>query len=193
MERFGSLRNGLRGLHEQLQLGIRLDQPVGPERHGAHRDAARQGERERPLGRLPELLVQQRGGQRDAPRSAGIVGVFHLEGEPPCREPPLAEPPAQGFRQPPQQQMQHGEVVGIGSQRMGHAILRPDLRRQHRPGIDASSLGAQRASPPAEHRAELALADGRDLADPLELVIVQPPADVLGDLGQHLHAMGREE
>jgi hypothetical protein len=89
--------------------------------------------------------------------------------------------------------MQDGEVIGIARQRMGHPVLRPDLRRQHRPGVDAAGLGAEQPPAPTEHRAELALADGSDLADPLELVVVEPPADVIGDLGQHLHAMGREE
>jgi hypothetical protein len=183
LECFGSPLNGLDGLDEELQLCVRFDQPVGPEGHRAYRNPARHGERERVLGRLPELPVEQGRGQRDAPSGAGRVGVFHLESEPPRREPPLAEPPAQGFRQPPQHEMQHAEVIGIARQRMGQAILRFDLRRQHRPGIDAAGLRAEQAPAPPEHRAKLALADGRDLADPLELVVVEPPADVVGHFG----------
>lgn len=76
---------------------------------------------------------------------------------------------------------------------MGDAVFRSDLRRQHWPGIDAAGLCAEQAAAPAEHCAELALADGRDLADSLELIVVEPPADIVGHSGQHVHAMGREE
>lgn len=89
--------------------------------------------------------------------------------------------------------MQHGEVVGIGAQRVRQAILGFDLRRQYGPGIDSAGLGEQQPPAASEDRAELALADDGHLPDPLELVFVEPQPDSVGDLGQHAHQMRREE
>lgn len=89
--------------------------------------------------------------------------------------------------------MQHTQVVGVGGQRMGKAILGPNLGRQHRPGIDAARPRAEQPSPGPEDRAELALGDGRDLSDPFELILVEPDPDVVRNLGEDAHRMRREE
>jgi hypothetical protein len=123
----------------------------------------------------------------------GVVGVVQLDAQLSRRQPAVPEPPAQRPREPAQQGVQHGEVIGIGRQGMRHAILRSDFRRQHRPGVDTPGLRAQQPATPPEHRAELALADRRNLADQLELILVEPPPDIGGDIGQHAQAMRSEE
>jgi hypothetical protein len=184
---------GRRGRLPQFQLRVRLDQLVGRDRHRAHRDPPRHRDVERPLRRLPELAVERPGGQRDAALGAGVVGVFDPHREPPRREPPPAEPPAQPLGEPAEQVVQHAEIVAVGGQGVGEAVFRPHFRRQHRPRVNAAGLGAEQPSPAPEDGAELALGNGRDLPDPLELVLVEPLPDVLGDFGQNAHRVRGEE
>jgi hypothetical protein len=145
------------------------------------------------LGRTPQLQIEGLRGQRHAPGAAGVVGVLHPDAQPSRRKPALPEPPSQGHCEPTQQGMQHPEIVGIGRESMRQAILRFDLRRQHRPGIDAPGLRAEQPAPPAEDRAEFAFADSRNLADSLELILVEPEPDIVGNVGQHAQVARREE
>jgi hypothetical protein len=184
---------GLIGCDEQLQLRVRLDQPVRRDRHRPHRRAPPHREGQRQLRCLPELGIERLRGEWDAPRVVVVVGVFHPEREPPRREAPPPEPPAQRLGEPAQQSVQHVAVVGVGGERMGEPVLGPRFRRQHRPRVDAAHLGAKQPAPAAEDGAELGFGDGRDLADPLELVLVEPLPDVLGDFGEHAHWMRGEE
>ena len=64
---------------------------------------------------------------------------------------------------------------------------------EHRARIDAARLRPQRAAGAAEDRAERALGDGGDLADEVELVVVEPAAHPGVQLGEHVERMGREE
>ena len=89
--------------------------------------------------------------------------------------------------------MQHAEVVGVGGQRVRHVELGLPLGRQHRPRIDAAGLRPERAAGAAEDGAERALGDGRDLADEIELVVVEPAAHPGVELGQHVERMRREK
>ena len=89
--------------------------------------------------------------------------------------------------------MQHVAVVGVGGEGVGEPVLGPRFRRQHRPRVDAAHLGAKQPAPAPEDGAELGLRDGRDLTDPLELVLVEPLPDVVGHLGEHAHWMRGEE
>ncbi|HTL05230.1 MAG TPA: hypothetical protein VL241_05740 [Gemmatimonadales bacterium] len=89
--------------------------------------------------------------------------------------------------------MQHGELIGIGAQGVRQAILGADFGSQHGPGVDAAHLGAEQPSPAPEDRAQRALPDDRHLADPLELILVQPDPDVVGNSGQQVHRMRRQK
>lgn len=89
--------------------------------------------------------------------------------------------------------MQHREVVAVGGEGMRHLVLGTDFGRQHGPGIDAAGPGPELPAAPAEHGTELGFADRGDLADPLELVFVEPLPDIVGHVGQQLERMGREE
>jgi len=76
---------------------------------------------------------------------------------------------------------------------MGQAILRFHFRRQHRPGVDAVALCPKQPTPRAKDGAELTLGDLGHLADPIELVLVEPAQDVLGNPREQLHQMRRQE
>jgi hypothetical protein len=89
--------------------------------------------------------------------------------------------------------MQHALVVGVGGEGVGEAVLGLHFRREHRPRVDAAGLGAEQPPPASEDGAELALCDRRDLADPLQLVFVEPRPDVVGDLGEDGDWMRGEE
>ena len=89
--------------------------------------------------------------------------------------------------------MQDAEIVGVGRQRMGDAILRSHFRRQDRSGIDPVALRAKQSASCAEDGAELALGDRGHLADPLELIFVEPAEDVLGNSRQNGQGPGRQE
>lgn len=105
----------------------------------------------------------------------------------------MPEPPPQRFGQPAQQGIQGAEIVGVGGEDVGDPILRFHLRREYRPGIDPPALGAEQPPPRAEDGAQLALGDLGDLADPLQLVLVEPEEDVLGYSGEQRHQMGSQE
>ena len=182
-----------RGRLPQFQLRVRLDQLVGRDRHRAHRDPPRHREVERALRRLPELAVERPGAEWDASLGAGVVGVFDLHREPPRREAPPPKPPAQPLGEPAQQVVQYAEIVAVGGEGVGEAVFGPHFRRQHRARVDAPGLGAEQPPSAPEDRAELALGDGRDLPDPLELVLVEPLPDILGDFGQNAHRVRREK
>ena len=174
---------------EQLQLRVRFDQPVCGERHRPHRRPPPHREGQRQLRGLPELAVERLRGEGDAPRVIIVVGVFHPQREPPRREAPPPEPPAQRLGEPAEQAVQHAEVVGVGGEGVGEPVLGPRFRRQHRSRVDAAHLGAKQPAPAPEDGAELGLRDGRDLTDPLELVLVEPLPDVVGHLGQDGHGV----
>jgi hypothetical protein len=89
--------------------------------------------------------------------------------------------------------VQDAEIIGIGGERMGQAILRFHFRRQHRPGVDAVALRPKQPAPRAKDGAEPALGDLGHLADPIELVLVEPEQDVLGNPREQLHQMRRQE
>ena len=89
--------------------------------------------------------------------------------------------------------MQHREIVAVAGQRVRHPILGAHFGRQHRPSVDAAGPGPELAAARAEHGAELGFADRGDLADPLELVLVEPLPDVVGHVGQELERVGRQE
>ncbi len=76
---------------------------------------------------------------------------------------------------------------------MRHVELGLLLGREHRPRIDAPRLRPQHAAGAAEDGAERALGDGGDLADEIELVVVEPAAHAGVEVGQDVERMGREE
>ncbi len=89
--------------------------------------------------------------------------------------------------------MQHGEIVGVGGEGMGHPVLGFDFGREDRAGVDAASLGGEQPAPPAEHRRQSAFPDHGHLPDCFELVFVEPGADVVGDIGEHDDRIRSEE
>ena len=120
----------------------------------------------------------------------GVIGVIDLDRETPGREAPLPEPLAEDFREPAQQSVQDGEVVGIGGERMGDPELRSDFGREHRAGIDPAGLRGELAAPAAEDLAEAGFADRGHLADPLQLVLVEPDPDVVGNVREDRDGIG---
>ena len=170
-----------------------LDQPQGRHRHRPHRDPPRLRESQRALRNIPQLQIERQHRDPHAARGAGVIGVLDLDFEPPCREPPLAEPLSQRRGQASQQRVQHAELVAVGAQRVRQAVLCSDFGSQHGPGIDAASLGAEQPATTPEDRAQRTLADAGHLADPLELVFVEPQPDVVGDSREHAHQVRREE
>jgi len=193
LERFGPRRGVVGGRFEEIQLRPSLEQPVHRHRHRAHRDTPCHRQREGLAGSLPELVVQCRRGQRNSPGGSGTVGVLHFHHHPPGGESAPPQPQALGFGEPAQQRVQDAEIVGVGGECMGHAVLRSHFRRQHRPRIDAAALRREQPSPGAEDRAQLTLGDLGHLADPLELIFVEAEQNVFGNTGEQLHRMGRQE
>jgi hypothetical protein len=180
-------------LFPQRELRIGLHQLIRRHRHRPHRDATRQGEREPSLHSLPDLVVERLTAERNAARRMGVIGVFHLDGEPPCREAAPPELVSQRLGQPTEQGVQDAEIVAVGGEGMGESILRLHLGGQHRPSVDPPRLRAKQPPPAAEHGAQLALADGGDLPDPLELIFVESNPDVVGNLGKNRDPMRGKE
>jgi hypothetical protein len=89
--------------------------------------------------------------------------------------------------------MEDAEVVGIGCEGMDYVELGLPLRGKHRPGIDTLSPRPERPAAAAKDRAESGLGNGRDFADEIELVILQPQPHTGIELGQHLERMGSEK
>jgi hypothetical protein len=77
----------------------------------------------------------------------------------------VAEAPAQQLGEPAEQGVQDAGVVGVGGEGVGHPVLGAHLRRQDRPGIDATGLGPEGAALAAEHRVQVGLVDDGDVAD----------------------------
>jgi hypothetical protein len=117
----------------------------------------------------------------------GVIGVIHLHRETAGREPALPESFTDHFGEPPKQGMQHGEVVGVGAEGMGDPEFRFDFGREHRAGIDTAGLEGELPAPAAEDQRETGFADRGHLADLLQLILVEPDPDVVGDVGQHDH------
>ena len=138
-------------------------------------------------------MVERLTAERNAARRMGVIGVFHLDGEPSSREAAPPELAPQRLGQPAEQGVQHAEVVGVGGEGVGESILRLHLGGQHRPRVDPACLRAKQPPPAAEHGAQLALADGGDLPDPLELIFVESNPDVVGYLGKDRHHMRGKE
>ena len=178
---------------EEIQLCLRLEQPVHRHRHRPDRDPSRHRKTQPAAGALPELPVQSRRRKCHAARRGGGVGVFDFHHHPPGGEPSPPEPPALRFSEPAQQRVQDAEIVGIGGEGMGQAVFRLHFRRQHRPRVDSPALRPKQPAPRAEHGAELALGDLGHLADSLELIFVEPEQDVLGNAGKQRHQMRRQE
>jgi hypothetical protein len=89
--------------------------------------------------------------------------------------------------------MQNGKVVGVGGERMRDPVFGPYGRRQHRTRIDTQRLIVKQPPPPSEHRAQLAFPNGCHLADPFELILVEPLQDVGRDAGKQRYPMRREK
>jgi hypothetical protein len=60
------------------------------------------------------------------------------------------------------------------------------FRREHRPGIDAACSCPEQETPAPEDRSERAFGNSRDLADEIELVILQPDSHTGIQLGQYI-------
>ncbi|HSE51649.1 MAG TPA: hypothetical protein VLB00_05645, partial [Gemmatimonadales bacterium] len=193
LERLGPGRDALSGRVEEVQLGAGFQQAVRRHRHHPHREPPGERLPQGAAGAVPQLPVQRRDGEGNAAGRAGGVGVFHLHHHAPGAQSAMPEPPAQRFGEPAQQGMQGDEIVGVGGQDVGDPILRFYFRREHRPGVDAPAPGPEQPSPRAEDGTQLALGDLGDLADPLQLVLIEPEEDVLGYSGEQRHQMGSQE
>jgi hypothetical protein len=76
---------------------------------------------------------------------------------------------------------------------MGDPELRFDFGREHRAGIDPAGLIGELAAAAAEDLAEAGFADCGNLADLLQLILVEPEPDVLGNVGEDGDWVRREE
>ena len=122
-------RGVIGGRSKEIQLRPILEEPVHRDRHRPHRDAPGHRETECRAGPRPQLLVQRRRGENDAAGRGGAIGILHLHHHPSGSEPAPPEPPALRFGEPSQQRVQDAEIVGVGGEGMGHAILRSHFRR----------------------------------------------------------------
>ena len=157
----------------------------------AIRFSVRQGER---LARgLPEVAVERAGGEGDRSSRLAVVGVADLHPDPAGDQAAAPEAAAQPLGQPPQERVQHAEIVGVGGEDVLDAQLGEALGRQHRARIDAQRPRPQRAARVAEDGAERTLGNRRHLADQIELVVVEPGPDPRMQVGEHDQRMGREE
>ena len=169
-------RIGLDATSHKSSCDSPISNSIQRERHRAHGKAARVGLREAAARAVPQLGVERGGVERHGAGDGGVVVVGGLDPEPARHQPALAEPAAQPLAQHPQQRMQHAEIVGVGGEGVGDVELGAALGRQHGARVDAAGPRPQRAAGAAEDGAERALGDGRDLADELELVVVEPAA-----------------
>ncbi len=193
LQRGGLRRREGRGVLPQLELSVAVVELQGGEGHAAHRDAPRQRLVERGARGAPELDVEGAGGEPHPPLGGRVVGVAHREVEASRHVAALAEPAADPLAHGAEQPLQHGAVVGVGRQHVRDAALGPDRRRQHRAAIDAVRVLVQGAARASERDPERLFAERGDLADPLEVVVVEPFADRVGHVGQERHRFGRQE
>jgi hypothetical protein len=142
---------------------------------------------------FPELAVERLDGEAEASGCVGVIGMIHLNRETPGREPPLPEPLAEHFGEPPKQGMQHREIVGVGGERMRNPELGADFGREHRAGIDATGLEGKLPASAAEDLSEACFADRGHLADVVELVLLEPEADIVGNVGEDEERIWGEE
>jgi hypothetical protein len=178
---------------EQFELRVGFHQPVYRHRHHPHRNAPSEREAERSLGYLPKLPVERLDGEAQASGRVGVIGVIYLNRETPGGEPPLPQPFAEDFGEPAEQSVEDGEIVGVGRESMGDPEFRSDFRREHRAGIDAAGLKGELTAPPAEDLGETRFADRGHLADLLQLILVEPDPDVVGNIGKNRKRVRGEE
>lgn len=184
---------GLVGRFEQIELGAGFQQAVRRHAHHPHRETPGERKLQSTAGAVPQLPVQRRRREGNPAGRGGRVGVFHLHHHASGAESAMPKPPAQRFGEPAQQGMQKVQIVGVGGEGVGDPVLRFYFGREHRPGVNAPALGAELPSPCAEDGTEVALRDLGDLADPFQLVLVEPEEDVFGHAGEQRHQMGRQE
>jgi len=177
----------------QLQLRRRLHDAIERERHAPHREPLGVGQGKRPPGGFPQLHVEHRRPERHRPRDVGVIGVGGLDPEPAGHEAAMPEPTAQTLAHDAQQMEQHAEIVGVGGQRVGQMEFELLLGGQHRPGVDPARPRPQGPAGAAEHGAQRGLRNGGDLADQLELVVVEPAPHAGMQIGQHVEGMGSEK
>ena len=137
----------------QLELRLRLRQPVESERHCPHRQALGVGEHKGSTGGIPELGVEHCRSQRHRASTGGIVGVGRFHHQPPRGESALAEPAAEPLAHEAEQGVENADVVGVGGQSMREVKLGLPLGWQHRPGIDTPRPGPERPAITTEHAA----------------------------------------
>ena len=158
--------------------------------YGPDGDAPGVGQGEGAAGGVEEGHVEGDPGQRDDAAAGAVVGIGQVEAEPAGDEVPGAEPGAEPFGESTEEGEEDTEVVGVGGQGMGGAELPPDGGGEHGAWIDAARLGVELGAGAAEDLAEGGGADRGDVADEFELVVIEPFADPLGDIGEQRHPVG---
>lgn len=156
----------------------------GGDGDAAHRNPPGQGLVECGTCGTPQFHVEGAGGEADAFLRGGVVGVAHRHVQPARGVAALAEPAADPLGHRPQQPVQHGAVVGVGGEHVAHATFLLHLRGQHRAAVDAVGVLEEHPSRAPERDAERLLAERGHFADPLEVIVVEPLTDRLGDVGQ---------
>jgi len=165
----------------------------GDECDAPHRDPA--GERlvEGAARGAPEFHVEGARREAHAALGGGVVGVAHREVQPAGGVAAGAESAAESFGQRAEDALQLAAIVGVGDQLVVHAAFVAHRGRQHRAVINAMRVLVEGAAHPSERGAERRLAECGDVADLVEVVVVEAFADLVGHVGQQRHRFGCQE
>jgi hypothetical protein len=142
---------------------------------------------------MPQLGIQYGGVKRYGASRSSVVGIGGLEPKPSRCKTTDTEATAETLTQGSKKRMQDTEVVGVGAQGVTHLKLTLSLRRQHGARVDATSTGPQYPAAGSEHRAQRVFGNGRNLADKIQLIVVQPLPEASIQLREHLHRVGSEK
>jgi hypothetical protein len=175
----------------QLQLRLRLQQPVERERYGSYRQALGICLGKDSMRCFPKLSIEHAGRKRLRAGDDCVVGVRRLDSNPSGGQPPSTKTRTQPITHGPQQWMEHVKVVGISRQRMDQMKFSLTLWREHGTGVNTLRPSPERPSLAAEDGTERVLGNGRYLSDEIELVIFEPRPHARRELGQHGEGLRR--
>jgi len=189
--RLGGCMSG--GARPQFELPMSIMQFIGDEFDAAHCDAAREDSVERATGCAPELDVERARGEPNAPPHGGVVAVSHAQHQATGGVATLAQSTAEALAHGAQQSVEDVAVVGVGRQHVGRSTFDLRLGGQHGSIIDPAGVLVQGATDATERDAERLLPQRGDLANPLEVIVVEPFADAVGRIGKQRDRLGCQE
>jgi hypothetical protein len=107
----------------QLQLRLRLQQPIQGERQRPHRQSLAVGQRESSAGGVPQLRVEHGSRKRNGTGGSGVVGIGCLDPEPSGGKAAPPDPSAEALAHHPKNRIQNSQIIGVCGQGMGHVEL----------------------------------------------------------------------